>query len=199
MRVSLIRHAQTRGNLASNYVGWTDEPLSPEGVATARNAARDESVKEVYTSTLSRTIQTAGILYPNAVVFPLEGLKEMHFGRFEGRGWRELEEDAEYAAWLASRCEAPCPGGESKAEFTLRCRLTFSGLIRECGEAGRERASFVVHGGVIMAIMSGFVESERDYFSWKAGFCGGFVIESTDAGDGFVLSESVESPGAVES
>ena len=193
MKIFLIRHAQTLGNLVSNYVGCTDEPLAPEGIATAQRATPDSSVRLVYTSKLARTIQTAGILYPNATVVSHAGLNEMNFGAFEGRNWRELERDAEYSAWVSSRCESQCPGGEDKNGFSLRCRNAFGSIVREHRSAGTATAHFVVHGGVIMAIMSGLVLPKRDYFSWSVGFCGGFVIESS-GNESFTLCETLIAP-----
>lgn len=199
MKISLIRHAPTRGNLQSNYIGATDEPLAPEGIELARKAGRDESVKEVYTSALARTRETAGILFPKAQQVVHAGLNEMNFGRFEGKSWRDLEEDGYYAAWLATHCESRCPGGESKEEFTSRCRTAFLAIVGRCRRETAEDLRFVVHGGVIMAIMSGFVVPERDYFSWRSEFCGGYCIESID-GDAphFHLVSTIEPPGGGE-
>ena len=194
MKITLLRHAQTPGNLLSNYIGRTDEPLAPAGIAIAQKAVRDYSVKKVYTSTLARTVQTAKILYPNAALCSLPGLNEMDFGLFEGKSWQELEGDTTYTAWVASRCELPCPDGESKEAFTRRCREAFSSIVRESRTKNIKKLHFVIHGGTIMAIMSGFALPARDYFSWKAGFCGGFVIESILGGEQFSLVEALESP-----
>lgn len=198
MKIILRRHAQTRGNLLSKYVGSTDEPLAPEGIATAMKVERDSLVKTVYASALARTAQTAALVYPKAEIIRCAGLNEMNFGCFEGKSWRDLETDATYRTWLASRCEAPCPGGERKDEFTRRCRETFISIIHECCEAGMESAHFVVHGGTIMAVMSGFVLPEREYFSWRAGFCAGFVVSAENGGARFELVETLASPEAEE-
>lgn len=193
MRITLLRHAQTAGNLVSNYVGATDEPLAPEGRRTARRAAGNASVRRVHTSALARARETAAILYPKAAIVPHPGLNEMNFGRFEGKSPRLLEADPDYARWLASGCEAPCPGGEAKDDFTRRVRETFAGILRNSRRAGEDALHFVVHGGVLMAVMSGFVVSDRDYFSWGAGYCGGFVIADTED-DRFTLLETLSPP-----
>ena len=44
-------------------------------------------------STLQRTSQTARILFPEAKLVPVDGLKEMCFGSFEGRNFIEMEKD----------------------------------------------------------------------------------------------------------
>lgn len=181
MIITLLRHAQTAGNLLSNYTGLTDEPLCEAGIRAARAAAARPraDVRTVHTSALRRAAETAAILYPEAKIIPHAGLNEMHFGAFENKNFRELEADPAYARWLASHCELPCPGGESKETFTRRCRESFAEILRACRAAGEEEAHFVVHGGTIMAIMSGFAAPPREYFEWRADFCGGYMLEGT--------------------
>lgn len=182
MRITLLRHAQTEGNLRSNYVGVTDEALSAVGVETARRAraARGESaVKTVHTSALRRAVETAAILYPDAAVVRHAGLNEMHFGAFENRNFADLENDPAYAAWVESHCELPCPGGESKEEFTRRCRAAFLEICTAGRAAGEETLHFVVHGGTIMAIMSAFAQPTQNYFAWHTDFCNGYLLEGT--------------------
>lgn len=192
MRITLLRHAQTCGNLRSAYIGRTDEPLASVGIETARAVPPRPGVCVVHTSALRRTMETAAILYPQAEIIPHARLNEMHFGGFEGKNFRDLEADPAYAAWLATDCEAPCPGGESKDAFTRRCREAFSAIVRENGD--EEDLRFVVHGGTIMAIMSGCVTPERGYFDWRAGFCGGYVIENSGGGEHFALLETAAPP-----
>lgn len=182
MLVSLRRHAPTAGNLAKHYIGRTDLPLSPEGVALAGRAGADPAVARAHTSTLRRTIETAKILYPNAAVAPCAGLMEMDFGVFEGKSHDELAGDPDYVAWIGSNCETPCPGGEQKDDFTERCRRAFSAIIEEERGAEAETVHFVLHGGVIMALMSGMVGPERDFYRWRAGYCGGFVVAGGPGG-----------------
>ena len=65
------------------YQGQRDIPLAPAGLAQLRRA--DIEPKVVYISTLQRTAQTAKVLFPGARLVPVDGLKEMCFGSFEGR------------------------------------------------------------------------------------------------------------------
>ena len=115
MLIYLLRHGQTEYNAQKRYQGQRDIPLSPEGAAQLRRADFDPDV--VYVSTLQRTSQTARILFPEAKLVPVDGLKEMCFGSFEGRNFIEMEKDPEYQAWVKANCESPCPDGETKAVF----------------------------------------------------------------------------------
>lgn len=182
MLVSLRRHAPTAGNLANRYVGRTDQPLAPEGRVLAGRLTPDSSVVRVHTSTLRRTIETAEILYPAAAILPCSGLAEMDFGVFEGKSHEELAADPGYLAWIGSNCETPCPGGERKDAFAGRSRRSFSAIVAQERDAGAEAVHFVLHGGVIMAVMSGLVGAERDFYRWRAGYCGGFVVAEGRSG-----------------
>ena len=118
MLIYLLRHGQTEYNAQKRYQGQRDIPLSPEGAAQLRRADFDPDV--VYVSTLQRTSQTARILFPEAKLVPVDGLKEMCFGSFEGRNFIEMEKDPEYQAWVKANCESPCPDGERKTDFSDR-------------------------------------------------------------------------------
>ena len=62
-------------------------------------------------TSLQRTRQTAEVLFPDAKLVVADGLKEMDFGVFEGRNYREMEHDPQYRAWVETGCEGRCPGG----------------------------------------------------------------------------------------
>ncbi len=185
MRVSLLRHAPTAENLASRYVGRTDPPLAPEGVALASGVGPDDSARVVYTSPLKRTVETARILYPAARIVPVADLAEMDFGVFENQTHAELMRTDEYRRWLDSQCESPCPGGESRVEFAARSAAAFAAVFSEADPTDTLR--LVVHGGVIMAVMDAFALERRDFFAWKAGHCGGYLLESDTPHDGRFL------------
>ena len=177
MKIFLRRHAPTPGNLLGNYVGATDEALGPEGVELAHKTGQDSSVAVVHTSGLQRTIQTAAILYPQARLIHHTDLNEMNFGVFEGKNWRGMAEDAGYAAWVASQCRLPCPGGEGRDGFSARCCRAFTGIVADAREKGLESLHFVVHGGTIQAILHGFVVPQRGYFDRRVGYCELFAVE----------------------
>ena len=200
MHVTFIRHSITDGNMASIYQGHLDYPLCDEGIELARNAPNDPAVRKVFTSHLSRTIQTAEILYPNAEIIPDPGLAEMHFGRFEGRSWKDMGDDPEYSAWVDSQCELPCPDGESKAGFTQRCRHAFRKILAAEAAAGSGNLHLVVHSGTLMAVLSGMALPERPYFEWRSGNCGGYLLEcaSLHSERPLHLVRQIASPAAVE-
>ena len=116
MLIYLLRHGLTEYNAQKRYQGQRDIPLSEKGRNQLCRA--DINPRVVYISTLQRTKQTAEILFPGARLVPVDGLKEMCFGSFEGRNYKEMEHDPDYLAWVAANCESACPDGERKAEFS---------------------------------------------------------------------------------
>lgn len=161
MRVALIRHGSTAGNLLHRYVGArTDEPLTPEAECGLRAASgvlaeRIGTPDALVTSGMLRCRQTAAALFPGAAQTHDARLREMDFGRFENRSYRELEHDAPYRAWVDGGCEAPVPGGEDPAAFRSRVRAAITELVARAAGEGALLLALVVHGGVIRAALSG--------------------------------------------
>lgn len=176
MLVILLRHAPTRGNLNAEYIGATDESLSTDGISLAKKAGANMHVQKVYTSQLLRTIQTSELMYPQAEVVINANLAEINFGRFEGKTAQKLSGDPDYMRWLSSGLTGSCPGGENRRDFDTRCCEAFMEIMEAETKAGSKAAHFVVHGGVIMAIMSKFASPVREYFKWHSGFCGGYKV-----------------------
>ena len=178
MLIYLLRHGQTEYNAQKRYQGQRDIPLSPEGAAQLRRADFDPDV--VYVSTLQRTSQTARILFPEAKLVPVDGLKEMCFGSFEGRNFIEMEHDPDYLAWVNANCESPCPDGETKAVFSERVCRAFAALVDRALADGEETLVILAHGGTQMAALERFAVPHKDYYSWCAPAAGGFVLDAAD-------------------
>ncbi len=131
-------------------------------------------------TSLQRTRQTAEVLFPDAELVVADGLKEMDFGVFEGRNYREMEHDPQYRAWVETGCEGRCPGGESKAEFCQRVCTVFAALVDAALAAGEPQLVIVAHGGTQMAALERFAVPHKNYYSWCAPAAGGFVLDAAD-------------------
>ena len=153
MLIYLLRHGLTEYNAEKRYQGQRDIPLSAAGHAMLCRA--DISPKTVYITPLCRTRQTAEVLFPEAKLVEIDGLKEMCFGSFEGRNYIEMEHDPDYLAWVAANCESPCPDGE-------------------------EMLVILAHGGTQMAAMERYALPHKDYYEWCAPNAGGFVLDAKD-------------------
>jgi len=180
MRLTLIRHSITQGNLDKRYIGSTDETLSPSGVALARrmHGIYDRRETLVYTSPLKRCVETAQILFPSVPAQIVSDFRECDFGSFENKNYEELKDNQVYQAWLkTSGNNMSFPEGEGAGDFSCRVRAAFSDLAGELIASGAPSAALVLHGGTVMAILSGFDVSGRDFWHWRAPNCGGYEAE----------------------
>lgn len=185
LELVIVRHGQTPGNARRRYVGAIDEPLSAEGRAQAQAATPFPQVARVYVSPMRRARETAAIMFPHAEQVVVEGVQEMDFGVFGGRSADDMESDADYTAWVQGNCEARCPGGESRDEFTDRVNDALDRLLRDARERGERRVHLVAHGGTMMAALSRHAAEDRGYYGWLVGNCEGYLVDVafTESGD----------------
>ena len=173
MKWVLIRHGQTQGNLEGRYIGSrTDEPLCKQGIASLR-ARCYPPVARVFASPLRRCIQTAQLLYPGVPLEIIPGLRECDFGDFENKNYAELNGHAAYQAWIDSGGALAFPGGESRAQFSLRCADAFEALTRRGLPAD---CALVVHGGTIMAIMERWAVPQGGYYDFQVKNGEGYLL-----------------------
>lgn len=175
VKLILIRHGKTQGNLSGRYIGCrTDEDLCREGIE-GLTGREYPAADKVFSSPMRRCVQTAGILYPGMPVQVVDALRECDFGDFENKNYAELNGRADYQAWIDSDGEMPFPGGESRKEFSERCISAFRETVD-----GLEDGSyaFVVHGGTIMAIMEAFAKPQGSYYDFQARNGEGYILNS---------------------
>ena len=67
MKVVLIRHSKTAGNLMGRYIGTTDEPLCEEGIRLLENRSYP-AAELVYVSPMKRCRETAALIYTAGTV-----------------------------------------------------------------------------------------------------------------------------------
>lgn len=115
MLIYLLRHGLTQDNLEKRYQGRRDVPLCPQGLAQLRRA--DFAPKTVMITSLQRTRQTAEVLFPDAELVVADGLKEMDFGVFEGRNYREMEHDPGTAPGWKPAAKAAARAGKARRNF----------------------------------------------------------------------------------
>lgn len=161
----IIRHGKTYGNTFDRYIGTTDEPLLEESRALL-TSNKYPSADRVISSPLLRCRQTAQIIYPDNTIEICYGLRECDFGEFENKNHEELTENKNYLDWLESKGRMQFPGGEHPQEFITRCA---EALIEQMDKSeNNEVTAFVVHGGVIMAVMSALCSDEkREFYDWR--------------------------------
>lgn len=181
MRIILVRHSKTQGNIERRYCGRTDDPLCSEGIDLAKASGIDLTVRHVYVSPLQRACQTAQIKFPNALLTVSSDLREMDFGDFEGLSAADLEGNAAYSAWLDSNCADACPNGEQLSDFSDRVCRAFDAIVQEGLQSSQQAIIIVAHGGSIMAILSRYATPQQPYYNWHVDNCCGFTAQLDDA------------------
>lgn len=173
MRVVLIRHSLTLGNVEKRYIGSTDQPLCEAGRQQAQELYASGSLPRIdrlFISPLTRCAETAGILFPRMEATVIRDLRECEFGAFEGKSAEDLQGNAAYQKWLDTGCLEDTPGGEGLLSFQARCRKAFEEALSACAAA--DTAAFVVHGGTIMAILSAYALPKRAFYEHPIKNCG---------------------------
>ncbi len=190
--LALIRHGETPSNALGRYLGRTEEDLSDTGkgkLLQNRQSGKYPKAGVVFSSPMKRCLQTAELLYGGTNPIVVEEWREMDFGRFEGKNYRELSGNAEYQAWIDSGGELPFPGGESRRNFLARCRRGLGQAVKELERTESSlpaSAAAVVHGGTIMALLSAFCGG--DYFDYQCQNGEGYLCRLSFSGaDCFLL------------
>ncbi len=160
--VLLLRHGQTQGNLERRYIGATDQPLCPQGIAAL--AGKRFRADRLFVSPLLRCRQTAELLFPGQTQQIIPDLRECSFGDFEGRTYEELKNDPAYRSWLDTGGRETPPNGESKPEQQARSVRAFQAALAACGQ--EETAALVVHGGTIMCLLEA-LEPSHQFYAWQ--------------------------------
>lgn len=180
MELLLIRHAAAVGNAERRFLGVTDAPLCPDGLAAARAAAALlPPVERVYLSPLLRCRQTAELLWPGAPACVVSDLRETDFGPFEGKRHEELRGDPLYEAWLCAP-EAAVPGVEPPAEAGARAVRALESLLADAKQRGLGRIGVVSHGGTLMELLARFGRPARAYYGWSLPNCAGFAAAAEE-------------------
>jgi probable phosphoglycerate mutase len=137
-RIYMIRHGATQLSAEDRFAGAVDVELSDGGrFQAARLAERlsDDSIKAVYCSPLTRTVQTATILAkPHALpLHPQDGLREIHHGHWEGMRRADVEAQFpdEYAAWEEDPFTFAPQGGEAGVNVIARALPVIREIVLE--------------------------------------------------------------------
>lgn len=126
-RIYLVRHGATDLTAEDRFAGSTDVPLSEEGrqqVHALAERLRGDTLDGIYASSLGRTMETARIIAGphRGSPQPEPGLREIDYGRWEGRTRDEIERDfaEEYDAWQEDPLTMAPAGGESGIQVLAR-------------------------------------------------------------------------------
>jgi 2,3-bisphosphoglycerate-dependent phosphoglycerate mutase len=133
LRIYLARHGETDWNAERRIQGRTDTALNSKGRQQAAKLAerlKGIHLDAVYSSTLSRSLETAAIARGGAPLKSLAGLNERNHGKFEAKkvDGSDPVTEQEYRQRRYDP-EDELDGGESLNQFYERVRTTL-GAIR---------------------------------------------------------------------
>lgn len=195
-RIVMVRHGETVGNSSERFHGSSDLALSDQGRAQMREAAyrlRRETFDVVAASPLQRSWEAASIVTGGAPVRLEAGLREVHFGRWEGLTKQEIEasDPMLYAEWQARTPGFEYPSGEARADFSARVLDAF----RRIEASGARRVLLVVHKGVIRVIAAELLGEELPEGEPALG---GIVGISRTAAGGWFVGRRGSNPEGLE-
>ncbi len=168
MKIILVRHGETLGNLQKKYIGKTDENLCEDGIKKILAAISQKKYPDcdlVFSSPMKRCLETAALIYPEKKIFILKDFTEIDFGNFEGKNFYELENNSDYKKWIFSGGRTDFPCGEKKSDFIKRSVSSFFCMVQKGEKLGVQKICAIVHGGNIMAILSSL--TGKNYFDFQ--------------------------------
>jgi len=152
-RVIAIRHGETAWNVDTRIQGQLDVPLNDTGRWQAQRlgqAVSYEPLAAVYASDLMRAFETAQAVAQacGREVITEVGLRERHFGEFQGFTWKEIEErwPTESERWRKRDLDFAPAGGEALRNFYERSIAT---ATRLASAHPGQTIVLVAHGGVM--------------------------------------------------
>jgi broad specificity phosphatase PhoE len=148
-KVYLVRHGQTAWNVGEIFRGRADIPLDETGkqeVHLAGAALKDETLHAVYSSPLSRSMETAENIakFHNIPVTPFDAIIDISYGEWEGLENEEVKKKYPelHALWQHEPHKIKFPKGESLDEVRAR---TMKGLEDLLAKHKNENFVLVAH------------------------------------------------------
>ena len=166
----LLRHLESQWNKENRFTGWTDIPLSKEGIESAPKIAEKLAglpIDKVYTSPLIRNKETVSLILDNlnkkdsSVVID-KALNERKYGKLQGLNKEDAKKqfgEKQVHLWRRSWDEAP-PGGESLKDVYKRAVPFFKKYIEKDLKEGKNILVVASHNS-LRAIVK-YVEKIND-------------------------------------
>ncbi len=169
IKLILIRHGESDGNVQRKFSGFQDVDLTKKGIWQAERLAyrlKRVPVDTVYCSDLKRARHTAEIIFgdreKDIVVSP--NLREINFGIWEGMTFEEikLREGAKFTSWMENPDEKTIiPQGESLAILSERVMTEVNRILQSHKNEEEDKTiAIVCHGGAIRIILCNVLNLE---------------------------------------
>ncbi|MES2668206.1 MAG: histidine phosphatase family protein [Patescibacteria group bacterium] len=154
MKIFLIRHGETTGDIEDRYGGTYDDHLTENGRQQLQETAlklAGTQVDRIYSSTLIRAKESAEIINAElgTEIEFLDGLQERGYGVLGGLTKEGAIETYPEAVELHKDPANTDPEGESQTDFTERVLNTFESIFKK----PYGTIAIVSHGGPLKVIM----------------------------------------------
>lgn len=154
MKIFLIRHGQTTGDLEDRYGGSYDDHLTPEGQEQLKETAKNlvgKGIQALFASKLIRAQEAAQIISSeiNVPVETIEGIEERHYGILTGLTKAEALEKYPEVVEAHKDSQTTDPEGESFIDFQNRVLLSF----KDIASKNYSTIAVISHGGPIKQIL----------------------------------------------
>lgn len=161
--IFLLRHGKTE--IPGRYIGSTNVSLSDEGREDISRFKKNlESIEfdEILCSPLKRCLQTSEILGMENVIKIDERIREIDFGRWEGKSFKEIcVLDADLVEqWNQQGTSFIFPEGEGMPDFIQRIH----DFAKEISLLSGQKILIIAHGGVIRHLICRFLNLPSEHY-----------------------------------
>lgn len=169
LKLLLIRHAESIGNVEGRMMGQRHDPLTRKGQRQAQRLGdrlKGHSPNCIYSSPLQRAMETAKVLQrsqpTNVPIAYRDDLQEFHNGIFAGLTW--VEASAQYPdlcyRLMASSDWVPIPGAETLQSGRDRARRAIAQLLTH---GNGDRVWVVSHHWILQQVVSVLLGCDRTW------------------------------------
>lgn len=154
MRVYVVRHGESRTNQSKRWTGWLDVELTAKGKADAQTAGeflKEISFDKVYTSDLSRAMETAQIALPHCPREKNPLLREINVGSLANQPLSVLSDSQKLQTAANGYADF---GGETREELYQRI-LRFR---KELETQNHETVAVFTHAGWMCGLLDTVLE-----------------------------------------
>ena len=160
-----VRHGQSVANAKKVIAGVSDVPLTKDGVAQAKQVAKelkDYKIDVAYYSSLLRAKQTMNIIaktIKGLTVVSADQLKERNYGKFEGVPYDNMNQDPQGLLFWDVVQNVQVQNAETVKEYYEKVQNFFNNLSKK---HQNQTILVVAHGGVFRVIQHMLNPKEND-------------------------------------
>lgn len=178
MKLYLIRHAESYGNIKGKIISTTDFELTEKGIIQSQRIGQricsdlKEEPISAYCSSLARSRQTLIEILrcvgrENTEITETDFLKEMNLGLLEGMTWEERKQKYPEIDLDTRLSMLQAPRGESYQDVKNRCKMFVEKYLEKEDD---ERSVIIVSHGITLRILTNFLlkrpDEDINFLNW---------------------------------